>query len=41
MSGSGSAMFAILHEAAAAKALAERARQQLDPRFWTCVAQNL
>jgi 4-diphosphocytidyl-2-C-methyl-D-erythritol kinase len=34
MSGSGSTMFAVLHEAAAADALAQRARAELDPALW-------
>jgi 4-diphosphocytidyl-2-C-methyl-D-erythritol kinase len=34
MSGSGSTMFAVLREAAAADALAQRARTELDPALW-------
>ena len=34
MSGSGSTMFAVLRDEADASALAERARQELDPRLW-------
>jgi 4-diphosphocytidyl-2-C-methyl-D-erythritol kinase len=34
VSGSGSTMFAVLREAAAADALAQRARTELDPALW-------
>ena len=39
MSGSGSTMFAVLREAAAANELARRAREQLDPLLWTFVSE--
>lgn len=35
LSGSGSTVFAVLREAAAARDLAERARRDLDPLLWT------
>jgi 4-diphosphocytidyl-2-C-methyl-D-erythritol kinase len=38
LSGSGSTMFAVLREAAAADALAERARAELDPELWSAAA---
>ncbi len=38
MSGSGSTMFAILREAGGAEPLATRAREELDPKLWTCAA---
>ncbi|HEX4641623.1 MAG TPA: 4-(cytidine 5'-diphospho)-2-C-methyl-D-erythritol kinase [Chthoniobacterales bacterium] len=39
MSGSGSTMFAVLGGVADAEALAERARNKMDPELWTCVSQ--
>jgi 4-diphosphocytidyl-2-C-methyl-D-erythritol kinase len=39
MSGSGSTMFAVLLDAAAAEALAARARAEIDPQLWTCVTR--
>jgi 4-diphosphocytidyl-2-C-methyl-D-erythritol kinase len=36
LSGSGSTTFAILRDAAMSSALAARAREELDPRLWTC-----
>ena len=41
LSGSGSTMFAVLHDAAAANALAARARAELDPRLWTCACETV
>jgi 4-diphosphocytidyl-2-C-methyl-D-erythritol kinase len=38
LSGSGSTMFAVLRAADAVKALAERARAELDPNLWACAA---
>jgi 4-diphosphocytidyl-2-C-methyl-D-erythritol kinase len=35
MSGSGSTMFAVLEELAAAESVADRAREELDPRLWS------
>ena len=35
MSGSGSTMFAVLHDAKNAETLAQRARAELDPNLWT------
>lgn len=37
LSGSGSTVFAALHDGADADALAYRAREQLDPKLWTSV----
>lgn len=39
MSGSGSTMFAVLHDGAEAEPLADRARAQIDPKLWTCSTQ--
>jgi 4-diphosphocytidyl-2-C-methyl-D-erythritol kinase len=39
MSGSGSTVFAVLHDRADAEALASRARKQIDPTLWTCATQ--
>ena len=36
MSGSGSTVFAVLRERAAADHLARRAKAELDPDLWTC-----
>ena len=35
MSGSGSTMFVVLHDASGADSLAQRAREALDPKLWT------
>lgn len=40
LSGSGSTLFAVLHEDAGAASLAERARTELDRLLWTCVVQT-
>jgi len=34
MSGSGSTVFAVLHDADSASRLADRAREELDPKLW-------
>ena len=39
MSGSGSTVFAVLHDRADAESLADRARKKIDPTLWTCVTQ--
>ncbi len=39
LSGSGSTMFAVLHDAMSADVLAARARVELDPMLWTFAAQ--
>lgn len=39
LSGSGSTLFAVLRDAAAAEKLAGRARSELDPLLWTCAAR--
>jgi len=39
MSGSGSTVFAVLHDGADAEALASRACKQIDPTLWTCATQ--
>ncbi|HZE12385.1 MAG TPA: 4-(cytidine 5'-diphospho)-2-C-methyl-D-erythritol kinase [Chthoniobacterales bacterium] len=39
VSGSGSTLFAVLRESAAAEGLAARARSEIDPNLWTCVTQ--
>ena len=41
MSGSGSTMFAVLHDASTADALARRARAELDPELWTCACETV
>lgn len=41
MSGSGSTMFAALRADADADLLANRAKAELDPELWTCVARTL
>lgn len=41
LSGSGSAMFAVLRADATAEALAERARRELDPALWVLAARIL
>jgi 4-diphosphocytidyl-2-C-methyl-D-erythritol kinase len=39
MSGSGSTVFAVLRESEKSEGLADRARQEIDPKLWTCVTQ--
>ncbi|MEO5754077.1 MAG: 4-(cytidine 5'-diphospho)-2-C-methyl-D-erythritol kinase [Chthoniobacterales bacterium] len=39
LSGSGSTMFAVLRDAAAARAIADRAREELDPLLWSFACQ--
>ncbi|HEY1770686.1 MAG TPA: 4-(cytidine 5'-diphospho)-2-C-methyl-D-erythritol kinase [Chthoniobacterales bacterium] len=39
LSGSGSTVFAVLHDSSAADQLADRARAELDPNLWICAAQ--
>ena len=41
MSGSGSTVFAVLKDAQTADALANRARQQLDPNLWACACETM
>ncbi len=41
MSGSGSTVFAVLREKADPNLIAKRAKAQLDPELWTCVACTL
>ena len=41
MSGSGSTVFAVLKHARTADALANRARQQLEPNLWTYACETL
>jgi len=41
MSGSGSTIFAVLREGQDTEAIAERARDQLDPELWTCGCETL
>lgn len=41
LSGSGSTVFAVLNDHADANALAARARAELDPKLWTCVASTI
>ena len=41
MSGSGSTVFAVLRENADADVLADRAKSELTPELWTCVARTL
>jgi 4-diphosphocytidyl-2-C-methyl-D-erythritol kinase len=41
MSGSGSTIFAMLNDSADSVALAERAKQNLDPNLWTCACETL
>jgi 4-diphosphocytidyl-2-C-methyl-D-erythritol kinase len=38
MSGSGSTVFAVLRDSKSADAIAARAREELDPMLWTCLA---
>ena len=40
MSGSGSTVFAVLREGQDTEAIAERARNQLDPELWTCACET-
>jgi 4-diphosphocytidyl-2-C-methyl-D-erythritol kinase len=40
MSGSGSTTFAVLREDADADRIAQRAKAELDPEFWTCACQT-
>lgn len=40
MSGSGSTMFAVLHESAAGAALERRAREEFGETFWTCLCET-
>jgi 4-diphosphocytidyl-2-C-methyl-D-erythritol kinase len=40
MSGSGSTIFAVLRNRQDAEAIAERARDQLDPELWTCACET-
>jgi 4-diphosphocytidyl-2-C-methyl-D-erythritol kinase len=40
MSGSGSTVFAVLKSGTAAQELANRARQELDPRLWSCACET-
>jgi 4-diphosphocytidyl-2-C-methyl-D-erythritol kinase len=41
MSGSGSTVFAVLREGADADAVANRAKNELDPELWTCAVRTL
>ena len=41
MSGSGSTMFAVLKDRKSGEAVEERARKELDPKLWTCIATTL
>jgi 4-diphosphocytidyl-2-C-methyl-D-erythritol kinase len=41
MSGSGSAIFAVLRERAVADRIAERAKVALDPELWTCACETI
>jgi 4-diphosphocytidyl-2-C-methyl-D-erythritol kinase len=41
MSGSGSTVFAVLREKADPNVIAKRAKAELDPELWTCVARTL
>jgi 4-diphosphocytidyl-2-C-methyl-D-erythritol kinase len=41
MSGSGSTMFAVMHENAAGDLLAKRAKAALDPELWTCTCETI
>jgi 4-diphosphocytidyl-2-C-methyl-D-erythritol kinase len=40
MSGSGSTIFAVMREGQDIEAIAERARNQLDPELWTCACET-
>lgn len=41
MSGSGSTLFAVLHDAGSADLVANRAKQELDPGLWACACETL
>ena len=41
MSGSGSAIFAVLRDSTAAGRLTERAKNELDPNLWTCACKTI
>ncbi|MDQ6807909.1 MAG: 4-(cytidine 5'-diphospho)-2-C-methyl-D-erythritol kinase [Verrucomicrobiota bacterium] len=41
LSGSGSTVFGVVNDAADANKLADRARAELDPTLWTCVASTI
>jgi 4-diphosphocytidyl-2-C-methyl-D-erythritol kinase len=41
MSGSGSTMFAVMHQDADADNLAKRAKAALDPELWTCACETV
>lgn len=41
LSGSGSALFAVLRNSADARPLAERLRAELDPELWTCECRTI
>jgi 4-diphosphocytidyl-2-C-methyl-D-erythritol kinase len=41
MSGSGSTMFAVMHENADADSVADRAKAALDPELWTCACETI
>jgi 4-diphosphocytidyl-2-C-methyl-D-erythritol kinase len=41
MSGSGSTMFAILHQNSDSDSVAKRAKATLDPELWTCACETL
>ncbi|MBX6326754.1 MAG: 4-(cytidine 5'-diphospho)-2-C-methyl-D-erythritol kinase, partial [Chthoniobacterales bacterium] len=41
MSGSGSAVFAVLRDNADATTLAQRSRVELDPELWTCACETI
>jgi 4-diphosphocytidyl-2-C-methyl-D-erythritol kinase len=41
MSGSGSTVFAVLRENAAAERVAKRAKSELDPELWTCACETI
>ncbi|MFL6583320.1 MAG: 4-(cytidine 5'-diphospho)-2-C-methyl-D-erythritol kinase [Chthoniobacterales bacterium] len=41
LSGSGSTVFAVLRDGADAHAIAQRIKDELDPRLWTCAAATL
>ncbi|MFL6537558.1 MAG: 4-(cytidine 5'-diphospho)-2-C-methyl-D-erythritol kinase [Chthoniobacterales bacterium] len=41
LSGSGSTVFGVLRDAANGHAVAKRARAELDPKLWACVAETI
>ena len=41
MSGSGSTVFALLHDNAGARRLARRAKAEIDPELWTCACETI